>query len=823
MNAMLKTENLYKPDTTGVQNNGGKNKVFFQPRLTINHPGDVYEQEADAVADNIMRMTAAGANNSFFKSSSQNIQRKCQHCEEEEEKKLQRKEQPGTEGEAPLQMQSYVQSLSGKGRTLTPAEKMFFEPRFGYDFSNVHVHTDSKANQSANDVNALAYTTGNNIVFAQGQYQPGTDSGKKLMAHELTHVVQQAKDSSLKRFVQRQTVTLNTGRVVGNTPLPQANIREDVLDVMDSLHTGWSLNNADYTAERPVVSAVAALSTVPVASIPKTIAAIHTNEQPTLSNLVAAPLFGLTLSGTVGAGMSNAKADIRLLQDYLHTHWFLNNADYTTEHTAVDSGPDPVTDATIPRTLAALSAMKIAKIAQGFSSHNILGGTHALSATERSQVEATLIPGATSSGGTVTIPTPDAICTTPALETEIRANIVPYLHSTATNFNARKTSPPVLPVPQMNSMADIVQNELQTYFGEYLRGATHTGASKYTPGSYTVRSQLHDQSTVTQWQTLAGRKGWVNYWISTRMGNTHNCNSSDIDTVAENIAKDATLTADIDTTVQSWPAEATNGININPYIRDPGAGTAEIRRGRWDAFTTIMHEAIHHLVHPNFVATYTQMRDDSKQILKEGFDDMFRHELWYDAGNLANRIADPAYNTKRAVIEGSALPYDPSVVFYHSEYSQITQATNIRNTIGNNNCKAAYFLGHTELLGLGAGSHGLTSTGTFAGTAMYNTTDANQDDRVTLLAGETFAALTARLNARAGSITNDAGTPVTAATTPLPAAVRVAGIRHVTVIAGDTLNSIAAQNGVTPFDITRANNLSSTVVTTGQRLIIPVH
>jgi hypothetical protein len=72
------------------------------------------------------------------------------------------------------------------------------EPRFGQDFSQVRVHTDARANESAQAVNAFAYTVGANIVFGAGQYKPGTASGNKLLAHELTHVVQQQPVNTLQ-------------------------------------------------------------------------------------------------------------------------------------------------------------------------------------------------------------------------------------------------------------------------------------------------------------------------------------------------------------------------------------------------------------------------------------------------------------------------------------------------------------------------------------------------------------------------------------------------------------------------------------------------
>ncbi|MCH5716211.1 eCIS core domain-containing protein [Niabella hibiscisoli] len=82
--------------------------------------------------------------------------------------------------------------MNNKGAALEHQTQQFFESRMGHDFSNVRIHSDSVAAQSAQSIDALAYTSGNNIVFNQNQYQPGTDAGKKLLAHELTHVVQQS-------------------------------------------------------------------------------------------------------------------------------------------------------------------------------------------------------------------------------------------------------------------------------------------------------------------------------------------------------------------------------------------------------------------------------------------------------------------------------------------------------------------------------------------------------------------------------------------------------------------------------------------------------
>jgi len=88
-------------------------------------------------------------------------------------------------------LEKYFSTLDRGGKPLSKEVRNFYEPRFGYDFSKVKVHTNSIDAKSAQSINAIAYTSGNNIVFNDGQYNPDTEPGKKLLAHELTHVVQQ--------------------------------------------------------------------------------------------------------------------------------------------------------------------------------------------------------------------------------------------------------------------------------------------------------------------------------------------------------------------------------------------------------------------------------------------------------------------------------------------------------------------------------------------------------------------------------------------------------------------------------------------------------
>lgn len=89
-------------------------------------------------------------------------------------------------------METQIHTLKGGGQPLPNSVRTFFEPRFGHDFSQVRVHTDARAAASAQAVHSRAYTAGNDVVFGPGQFRPHTMSGRRLLAHELTHVVQQS-------------------------------------------------------------------------------------------------------------------------------------------------------------------------------------------------------------------------------------------------------------------------------------------------------------------------------------------------------------------------------------------------------------------------------------------------------------------------------------------------------------------------------------------------------------------------------------------------------------------------------------------------------
>ncbi|MBD3884272.1 DUF4157 domain-containing protein [Phormidium tenue FACHB-886] len=178
--------------------------VHLQAKLTVSQPNDPAEQEADRMADQVVRMQVPHSSQEIGRSLQTSVQRKCATCETEE-----RQTQQQAESDQPTaQVQRVVQS---GGQPLDADTQAFMKPRFGFDFSQVRIHADEQASQSAEAVNAQAYTLGNHIVFRSGQYAPETEAGKRLLAHELTHVVQQ---QSGNKEVQRVCAACEEERIM---------------------------------------------------------------------------------------------------------------------------------------------------------------------------------------------------------------------------------------------------------------------------------------------------------------------------------------------------------------------------------------------------------------------------------------------------------------------------------------------------------------------------------------------------------------------------------------------------------------------------------
>ena len=179
-------------------------KPTIQAKLTIGASNDKYEHEADAMANYIMRMPQTYSSQPLSKGGN-GIQRKCTKCKEKDENIRRKPLMMKSEGGAPVATQalgSQLNKTKGSGSPLPSGTNSFMGNAFGADFSNVRIHTGGSAIQMNQGLNARAFTHGSDIYFNRGQYQPGSSEGKRLLGHELTHVVQQndQKTPTLQRY-----------------------------------------------------------------------------------------------------------------------------------------------------------------------------------------------------------------------------------------------------------------------------------------------------------------------------------------------------------------------------------------------------------------------------------------------------------------------------------------------------------------------------------------------------------------------------------------------------------------------------------------------
>ena len=177
-----------------LQKNYGNANIqrLIQAKLKIGQPNDKYELEADQVADEAMRMPEP--------------QVRPQPIEKKREKTIKTKRLLTGYSEVTPEFEFRINALKGGGQPLPESLRNFFEPRLGQDLNRVCIHTDAQGAVLAEKLNARAFTVGHDIIFAAGQYAPERDEGRRLLAHELSHVVQQASilRNTSATFVQRQ-------------------------------------------------------------------------------------------------------------------------------------------------------------------------------------------------------------------------------------------------------------------------------------------------------------------------------------------------------------------------------------------------------------------------------------------------------------------------------------------------------------------------------------------------------------------------------------------------------------------------------------------
>ncbi|MFN6486782.1 DUF4157 domain-containing protein [Nostoc sp. DedQUE02] len=238
--AVPKIQPLDKPVTHDIS----RIPLRSQAKLSISQPGDIYEQEADSVAQQVMQRMAEPVNRQSIQQEAlpedeEELQMKPLDIstlqleafpEDEEELQMKPMVQPqvDTGMDAAPDIEASINQARGSGVAIADNIREPMEMAFGADFSRVKVHTDGQSDQLNRSIQARAFTTGQDVFFRQGEYNPGSRDGQQLLAHELTHVVQQNGD--IQRYSSHEQSSLQrelniTSYLVQKTPIggPQHN------------------------------------------------------------------------------------------------------------------------------------------------------------------------------------------------------------------------------------------------------------------------------------------------------------------------------------------------------------------------------------------------------------------------------------------------------------------------------------------------------------------------------------------------------------------------------------------------------------------------
>ncbi|SFN33322.1 protein of unknown function [Nitrosospira briensis] len=208
-----------------VANTAKPDGYVIQRKLTIGASDDPSEKEADRVADQVMSMPA----NAAINRAPLRIQRLT-----------------GSPTEAVTEAPPSVDRvLSSPGKPLEPELRRDMEQRFGYDFSLVRVHTDLTAEQSTKDMNANAYTMGHNIVFGARQFLPNTHEGRRLIAHELTHALQQEGSVDTQKIRSQDNPASALIQYLSPSPITPSPVRRQIASQGQATSSSTPCNSTD--------------------------------------------------------------------------------------------------------------------------------------------------------------------------------------------------------------------------------------------------------------------------------------------------------------------------------------------------------------------------------------------------------------------------------------------------------------------------------------------------------------------------------------------------------------------------------------------------
>ena len=603
-----------------------KNKGSLQPKLAMGTSSDPLEREADQVADQVL----AARTTSAVDGATLSIQRRTGKPSEQSD-------------EAPS---SLDRVLGSSGRPLDIPLRKDMEWRFGHDFSQVRVHVGGVAEQSAREVNAHAYTVGRDIVFGAGQFAPSTNVGRGLLAHELTHVVQQQGGASVQGLlVQRKAKA----------------IRFQDEPTLDDISEGKKV-----LKEKDKGEAVIRVTTALAELGHYTNTTIDENFDPVLTAAVKKYQIAKALKGKVADGSVDKPTFAELDKEF--------SASYGVER-------------------AVLSKQK---------SPSLLKGTQDLDPAERAASNRAISTEVKANPVTGLLPTfKTTIAGKGKYEDRLRVIVENRIIAEFNFLGKDKATLHADPkklygASIIDGLAAESKKVADNVFGEYKKGPTlKFGVNVFDAWTDKVNQlaiggkAIEDESVEWRVTKILTGSGDVS-----QLDEEHGAIQSRpaekliVDKVkADMIAKHRSELLETD---KGWPGFEDKGKIFMQRFK--GASDDVKKKDMWRSYQTLIHEYIHSLEHPDHI-TYRQPMSEQKggKTLREGTTDYFTKIVWNSI-----KIDD----VLRKTIEGPLNdPLKPFPIPNLNTYIESENAERLGGVVGVRNLAAAFFLGKVELIG----------------------------------------------------------------------------------------------------------------------------
>jgi Putative peptidoglycan binding domain len=476
--------------------------------------------------------------------------------------------------------------------------------------------------------------------------------------------------------------------------------------------------------------------------------------------------------------------------------------------------------------------------------HDVLAGTHAVSDAEAGAVAAHMAttppaPGHLTGGGNGG-----------PYEREVFAALDAYYAFALSQVVAAPTST----ISDAQTIARVGQRLIDDFYSDHIVMASRPpGLNEYHPGSF----QMQVADAATRHVDPEFARLWVEQDIEFTRSSRHTPGpqpgeisaAHQVDTRRPADAAEVRRVADkylqsgrqatVIRYIQTYPAEASEAHSPGGHVfLGLGDPAFQGRRGRWDLLSGMMHEYLHLAAHPHFSETAERMGGTARRVLIEGMCDYFRVQAW---NALAPRFASDA--GLRSDVEGSFFTANPdqASIVPHDTYDEIADARAIVSALdrpppgsgpiplgsagGEANARAAYFMGHVDLLGIGPGTRGDAPAGNLG--TRGATDDVDADIYVVPPGGETLARVFERTNSTRVFTSDGLGLADPAQRLAGGTRLRVDGIRYVRAVLHDTRAQVANQNGVELAQLEVANRWApapgDTAVPVGTRVLIPSH